>query len=552
MEAPPREVVTVSLLQPVGLWALAALPLIFLLYLIQSRYRPRVVPSLMLWKRMVRDLEAEATWRRPRWDVLLALQLLVALAVALALARPALPGGHTQRLAIVMDVSASMGARDVSPTRFAAARQAVADLASQASPDTTLSLVTAGARPQVIIDNGSAANVIGSLDGLEIEADGGDLASATRVAAALVGPDAASGSQVVVVSDGAYSLTLEAQPVPVSFRGIGGGSEGLAVSDVALRRPVSGGDYLAGFVRVVNLSPDPQSTNLAILADGVLVDRSPIQIAPSDHSEATFHVPANAQTVSVGLTDRGPLPAADRVDLVGYARWTRRVTIVSDAPAAWEHVFSAVPNVTTRSVRPADFTADAPDDIYLFDGVVPQPLPESGLILVNPPDTTTTVLTRVDTLQRQRQAVSFDTNDPLLLGLDIAPLTVQQLERASTPPWAAPSVAAEDTPLILHGIFNNRRTVVFAFDPAKSNLPHLAAYPQLIANTVDWLTPGRQAVLQGGLGPEADIQPRAQSDLLSTIAQQLSQSVPRDMWPWFVVAAVVLFAAEWTVAVRRG
>src|ERR671937_2248354 len=95
-------------LAPVAMWFLAALPVIFVLYLIQSRYRPQVVASLMLWKRMARDLEAEASWRRPRWDLLLALQLVVALLAALALARPATFGGGAPRLAIVMDTSPSM------------------------------------------------------------------------------------------------------------------------------------------------------------------------------------------------------------------------------------------------------------------------------------------------------------------------------------------------------------------------------------------------------------------------------------------------------------
>src|SRR5204863_309657 len=119
---------------------------IFILYLIQSRYRPQVVASLMLWKRMARDLEAEASWRRPRWDLLLALQLLVALVAALALARPAILGGGGQRLVVVLDTSSSMAARDVQPTRFAAARQQVSDVVSAAAADARVSLVTAGAK----------------------------------------------------------------------------------------------------------------------------------------------------------------------------------------------------------------------------------------------------------------------------------------------------------------------------------------------------------------------------------------------------------------------
>ncbi|HEX8969476.1 MAG TPA: BatA and WFA domain-containing protein [Chloroflexota bacterium] len=544
-----------NLLQPSGLWFLLALPVIFILYLIQSRYRPQVVASLLLWKRMARDLEAEAAWRWPRWDLLLALQLLVALGAGLALARPAISGTGAQRLVVVLDTSASMAARDVQPTRFDAARQMVADIVNGASPETRVWLISAGRQPRIVVDDSSPATALGALDGLEVEADAGDLPGALRIASGLAAPEAANGSQVVAVTDGAFDLSLPQQAVPVSFRLVGGGGQSLAVSEVSLRRPIEATDHLAGFVRVVNFSPDPRTTTMTILADGLAVDRASVDVPATGHSEATFRVPPDARGVSVVLSDREALSADDRVDVVGYARWTRRVTIVSDAASTWEHVLSVVPNVTTRSVRTADFPPAPPadaasDDIYLFDNFEPAQLPGSGLILVNPPDASS-VLSRVDTLPRQRRAVSFDPEDPLLLGLDIAPLNVQQLKRAATPAWSAASVAAEDTPLILHGRLGDQRVVMLTFDPNKSNLPHLAAFPLLLANAVDWLTPGREPVLRSGLESRTNIQPRPIADIAaSSTARPLPST--NDLWPWFVAAAAAFFAFEWAVALRRG
>ena len=112
-------------------------------------------------------------------------------------------------------------------------------------------------------------------------------------------------------------------------------------------------------------------------------------------------------------------------------------------------------------------------------------------------------------------------------------------------------MAAEDTPLILHGRFGDRRVVVFAFDPEKSNLPHLAAFPLLMANSVDWLTPGRQAVLHGGLGSKSNIQPRALADIPASSAAAVVPSTS-ELWPWFLAAAGLVFALEWFVAIRRG
>ena len=542
-----------SLLAPVGLWFLLAVPAIFVLYLIRSRYRPHVVASLLLWKRMARDLEAEAAWRRPRWDLILALQLLVALLMGLALARPAVPGGGGQRLVVVLDRSASMAARDVQPTRFGAARQQVIDLVNGASPDTRVWLMTAGAVPRVLVDNGSPASVSAALDRLQPEAGAGDLASAVRIAAGLAAPEGGAGSQVVVVTDGASPLEVPAQAVPVSFKLVGGGGQNLAVSDVALRRPAESTDgYLAGFARVVNFGSKPLVTSMTILADGLAVDRSPVQVDGSSHADATFRVPAGVQRVSVVLADREALAIDDRVDVAGYARSGRRVTIVSDTPATWEHVFSVVPNVTTRTLHRQDFPPPdlASDDVVLLDNVAPVNTTGSALILVNPPEGNS-ILNRVDTLPRARRAVSFDPRDPLLLGLDIAPLVVQQVQRAVTPAWAAASVSAEDTPLIVHGRIGDQRTVVFAFDPNKSNLPHLAAFPLLMANVVDWLTPGRTDVLHAGLGARSNIQPHAIADLPAA-GGAVSVPALAELWPLLVAAAGIIFLLEWAVAVRRG
>src|SRR6202011_3100332 len=102
-------------------------------------------------------------------------------------------GGGNERLVVVLDASASMAARDVQPTRFAAARTQVADVVNAAPADARVSLVVAGAMPRVVIENGSPANVLGVLSSLQTEPGASDFPSALRVAAGLAAPDAADG-----------------------------------------------------------------------------------------------------------------------------------------------------------------------------------------------------------------------------------------------------------------------------------------------------------------------------------------------------------------------
>jgi len=113
-----------SFLSPLA-FALVTLTLpLVLLYFLKVRRRERRVPSLFLWDPSLRDREASAFFQRLQRDPLLILQILALVALSLALARPAvtLMGDGARKVVVVLDTSASMKARDVSPSRFEVAR----------------------------------------------------------------------------------------------------------------------------------------------------------------------------------------------------------------------------------------------------------------------------------------------------------------------------------------------------------------------------------------------------------------------------------------------
>src|SRR6185437_334632 len=106
---------------------------------------------------------------------------------------------------------------------------------------------------------------------------------------------------------------------------------------------------------------------------------------------------------------------------------------------------------------------------------------------------------------------------PLLRGIDLAPLTATA-RAAGLPRWAAVPAAAADGPLVLYGVWQARPIVALTFDPQQSNLPQLEAFPLLLTNIVDWLTPGRADVLQAGLGASALRAPDTASPALQPLA----------------------------------
>src|SRR6059036_3001539 len=113
-----------SFLSPLA-FALVTLTLpLVLLYFLKVRRRERRVPSLFLWDPSLRDREASAFFQRLQRDPLLVLQILALLALAIALARPAVTvmGEGARKVVVVLDTSASMKAHDVGPSRFDVAR----------------------------------------------------------------------------------------------------------------------------------------------------------------------------------------------------------------------------------------------------------------------------------------------------------------------------------------------------------------------------------------------------------------------------------------------
>jgi Ca-activated chloride channel family protein len=95
------------------LFACLAVPLLAL-YILRLRRTRRTVSSTVAWASRTEDLRANAPFQRLRANLLLFLQLLVLLALGVAVAQPVLQGwGRTEgRVVLLIDVSASMSTLD--------------------------------------------------------------------------------------------------------------------------------------------------------------------------------------------------------------------------------------------------------------------------------------------------------------------------------------------------------------------------------------------------------------------------------------------------------
>ena len=87
---------------PLALLGLLFVPAVVAMYLLKLRRSETIVPSTLLWQRLVADVEANAPWQRLRRSLLFLLQLLLVVVLVLLAARPFLerPAGLARDLVL--------------------------------------------------------------------------------------------------------------------------------------------------------------------------------------------------------------------------------------------------------------------------------------------------------------------------------------------------------------------------------------------------------------------------------------------------------------------
>ena len=175
----------IRFLSPGAWWALAAPAAIVVLYLLRRRYLPRSVPSVFLWRRSVRDYAANRPFQRLMKNLLLPLQVLAALALALALMRLALPGGTAGRSIFIFDISGSMQTENDGRSRLETARTEALKRVRELPAEEKITVITAGEEAQRLILNGDREEAERAIASITCGKGGADIDRALSLAYAL-------------------------------------------------------------------------------------------------------------------------------------------------------------------------------------------------------------------------------------------------------------------------------------------------------------------------------------------------------------------------------
>jgi Ca-activated chloride channel homolog len=495
-----------------ALWWLLLGAIIIFFYLLKLKRKRRVVPSVFLWQRALEEIEANAPFRKLRRSLLLLLQLMALAALVLALARPLM---KTRALAtgssiIIIDSTASMGARDEGGnSRLARAKQLASEMIASLGGDDRAAIVESSSRVTVRSSfTSDRAALSAAINEIEETDAAGNLADALLLAEQLA--KAERDASIVVISDGGGSSAIRAtaaaqndspagalNAAPTAARAtalrlvrVGRRADNVAIVAMNSRASQSSSREEL-FASVANFGEQARAVNLELKIDGKIADARSVNIAANDHTAVVFDsLPQTGGLAQLQIYAEDDLAS----DNTAYAMLPDsrkvRLAVASDNPFLIQ-ALAVNSSIEARKLNSSSAPLDDFDCVITEGGISAETLATNKpLLAINPLDIAG--FWDTDGTIENPSITSIDRSHPVNSYLSYGDLHIEAAPKRRAGPWLKPIVQSGGDALIWAGD-NNRKVVMLGFDLAKSDLPLKIEFPILLANAIAWLA-GRDAI----------------------------------------------------------
>jgi len=505
-----------SLLSPLSLiWLVPLAGAIVVLYLLKLKRKERTVSSVMLWQDAVADIQANAPFQKLKKNLLLLLQLLALLMLVFAIARPFVRarGANENRIAVILDSSASMQSTDISPSRFDNAKSKALDVVKRMGPGDTMLVIVAGAKTQVVApftsDKRSLAAAISKLRPVDTTCN---MRQAMVLALSLVAGKSVAPPRIVVFSDGLFDPLVDLSPgkARIDFERIGKDCDNVAITGMDSRKTLSGEQQV--FVSLRNFSTRKRDFNLEIYMQDQLFDVRDESLAPGEAKQEILSSLTDAGgriTAKLDISD--DLQADNSASVYLTKRGKLSILMVSKGNIFLQNALNLDPRtqLVRTEVAPADLGKSG-YDLVIFDRIQPPAsLPPGGYLLVD----TAAAQGPADMGPDIQRPTIVDSNQkhPASAYVDFTDVRIASARYLKPKLWATPIIEGEAGPLGVAGANGGRRFVQISFSLLESDFPLHVGFPIFVANCLDWLAPtsdsGAGESLHTGQAAYIDIPP---------------------------------------------
>lgn len=484
---------------PVGLFGLLAVPVIVLLHLLRERRHRQIVSNVNLWSFLDKEVHGPQPSRIPiTW--LLILDILIGALLAIAWAGPvielSLPEKGARHIVILLDVSASMQARDWSPDRFSKAVLDVTQLINDLNSHDIATIITFGEKSSYFVDTRQVEvqEILSRLIDLKADEIGHEIDAAFMMGLAILNRDIPS--EFHVFTDGAFPLNRQESinlwrqfSSPIYWHLYSGMVSNQAVLDVEVK--VMNDNYTEVFARVANFSNQSANRLLVLLSDGGPLDSKKIDIPANSTTTHLWRLNKPATVFSVSLAEGDQYPLDDTFTTGVVPNKVFHIVYVTDNPAPIDLAIEALPGTELTILSPDEYAFHYTADLTIFRDTLPDSWPTGDVMIIDPPEDMgisdpifpprlrqPTEISSIESLQVAKL-------DPLLNEVDFGSVRWGGAWSLSEiPPEFSAIVQVGNTPILMRGQQGSSDVTVLLAHLDSGNFTKDPAFIILLANVV--------------------------------------------------------------------
>jgi len=363
-----------------ALWLLLGIPILLIIYLIRSHHEDYPVSSTYIWKLSAKFRKKRLPMQKLRRMLLFITQLLLIAAVAFALAGPSIKNGDSCNYILIVDGSASMNSKDEDGrTRFERALEKAAEFKDKINAGHSVSVIYAADSSAIMLRSSTSANELKqTLSNLSCSNGRLELSNAIALAETLASDS--SKSELVVITDSDYECTEGTSVINVSSN-----EWNIFVSDVQMVNNYSS----TGFKALLYSEGKATTVTVGLKIDGVIKDVCEVYCDENQTTTVSFleQTTKSFSTAEVYVIANDSLSLDNSYILCNQKSSTVNVLLLSSSPF---YLQSCLESLSNCKVTIADTDEDMKYEgynLYIFDGITPEKLPEDGSILFINTDT---------------------------------------------------------------------------------------------------------------------------------------------------------------------
>ena len=364
-------------LNPAGLWLLLGVPILIIIYLIKSQHEDHSVSSTYLWKLSARFMKRRLPVQRVQKLLLFLLQLLMIVAAALMVARPAVPSGEKREYIAVIDASGSMMTVDENgDTRFERAVKEVEKLAEKVNMGHTVSVILAGDNPVFLVRSATSVNQVRlALENAECGYTACNTASAMDLAQQACNDSTYAEAYF-------YTDQPHAESEGIEIVNLNSGEWNVSVGEISAHS-FDEGTVFSTTVTSHNLA---KLVNVGLKINGEVLDAQQVECQENVPTEVMFTVDdlAYYDTAEIYVEADDALAEDNSYTVCQRSTGEYSVLLISRTPLYLENAIKSLRNCEVAVVG-SEEEANAMEgsfDLYVYDHVYPAQYPEVGSVIV--------------------------------------------------------------------------------------------------------------------------------------------------------------------------